>query len=379
MIQWLIDREKMGDAPTRFLIVKTSSLGDVIQAFSALNYLCSKFPLAKIDWVVEERFASIVAAHPLVQRAISFDIKRFKKRWRQRGFWHSLWKSWRAVRRARYDAVFDLQGNCKSGVITFLSRSASKVGFGKKSVREWPNILATKTRFEIPRDINIRLQYVKLIQMYFQDDSSFAIEGVRFKIPQEAKERLEHLLKAPELQTQERVMVCPGSKWINKQLPFETLVSLLGKIEEAMHCSFLLMWGAEEEKEMCQAIQRRFSHCSAVIEKLELPLWQNLIAEADLVIAVDSSALHLSGTTSTPTFSIFGPTSPEIFKPVGPTHYAYRGACPYLKVFEKQCPLLRSCATGACIRNISADVLFDHFWSWWQNQRAGVTADRKQH
>jgi heptosyltransferase I len=350
----------------QFLIVKTSSLGDIIQAFSVLNYLHGKFPAAVVDWVVEERFAAIVAAHPLVRRAIFFDIKSFKKRWRQIKFWRDLKRSYQSLRQCRYDAVFDLQGNCKSGAITWLSHGSEKVGFGKKSVREWPNILATRVRFDMPRTINIRLQYVGLIQHFFQDESPVELTGVRFKLSEEQKELLGRLLSARELQRKERVMVCPGSKWINKQLPLETLADLLGKIEKELSCSFLLMWGAEEEREVCQAIQRRFADFSVVIDRLELPLWQNLMNEADLVIAVDSSALHLCGTTSTPSFSIFGPTSPEIFKPVGPSHFAFQGTCPYQKVFSKQCPLLRSCSTGACIRNLSADDLFDHFWSWWR-------------
>ena len=352
---------------SQFLIVKTSSLGDIIQAFCVLNYLHKRFPLASIDWVVEERFASIVAAHPLVRRTIGFDIKRFKKRWREIGFWRSLVYALRALRAVRYDALFDLQGNCKSGAITFLSRSVAKVGFGRKSVREWPNVLATRIHFDIPLTINIRMQYVSLIQRFFHDESIVDLEGVRFKIDSEQQKRIQSLLRAPELEIKKRVMVCPGSKWINKQLPLETLSSLISRIEQAMHCSFLLVWGAEEEREICRSLQSRFSSCSIVVERLELPVWQNLMSEVDLVIAVDSSALHLCSTTTTPSFSIFGPTLPEIFKPIGSSHLAFQGTCPYHKVFEKQCPHLRSCSTGACIRNLQAGELFDYFWSWWQS------------
>jgi len=371
----------MSENKPRFLIVKTSSLGDIIQAFSTLNYLHKRFPSAMIDWVVEKRFATIVDAHPLVRRSIAFDIKRFKTRWRELRFWRILAQSFKALRSEQYDAVFDLQGNCKSGVITFLSQSKAKVGFGRKSVREWPNVLATRVRFEIPRTINIRMQYLRLIQLFFhlehpglkgevsslEDESAVDVQGVRFKIDSMSQALIQSLLEAPELRRGKRIMICPGSKWINKQLPQDTLASLMNKIEEALHCSFLLVWGAEEEREICGSLQRQFSSCSCVIDRMELPLWQNLMNEMDLVIAVDSSALHLCGTTSTPSFSVFGPTSPEIFKPVGATHFAYQGSCPYQMIFEKQCPLLRSCSSGACIRNLNADELFGHFWKWWQN------------
>lgn len=356
---------KKGDEK-RFLIVKTSSLGDIIQSFDVLNYLHCKFPDASIDWVVEERFISIVSAHPFVNRAIAFDIKKIKQRWDEKKFWQSLWTAFRSMRQIRYDLLFDLQGNCKSGAVTLLCRSKIKIGFGKKSVREWPNILATHRRFDISRSINIREQYINLVQKFFADHSSIEYEGVRFKINSADQKRLDTLLSFPQLQKTMRVMVCPGSKWINKQLPQETLELLLSKMENALRCSFLMIWGTDEEKNSCLAINQRFSHCSVVVDRLEVPLWQNLMSEVDLVVAVDSSALHLCATTSTPSFSIFGPTSPDVFKPLGSHHFAFRGVCPYKIVFDKQCPLLRSCLSGACIRDIPADRLFDQFWTWWR-------------
>jgi heptosyltransferase I len=350
---------------TRFLIVKTSSLGDIIQSFDVLNYLHQRFPQASIDWVVEERFASIVAAHPFINRVIAFDIRKIKSAWREKKNWKSLLDSIRSMRQSRYDLLFDLQGNCKSGFVTLLCHSDIKVGFGKKCVREWPNVLATHQRFEISRSMNIRQQYVSLVQKFFNDQSFIELKGIRLRIDEKEIGRLQSLFSLPLFHGKKRVMICPGSKWSNKQLAQDTLEGFLDKIENALSCSFLLIWGNEEERKCCLSIHRRFSHCSIVVDRLELPVWQNLMCEVDLVVAVDSSALHLCATTSTPSFSIFGPTSPDVFKPSGTHHFAYQGVCPYKKIFEKQCPDLRSCSTGGCIRDISADQLIDSFWNWW--------------
>src|SRR5882724_4710863 len=105
--------------PASILIVKTSSLGDIIQAFNVLDDLHNRFPTASIDWAVEASFHSIVAAHPLVRRAIPLAIKRRR----------NLWGALRALRQDRYDLVFDLQANCKSGLITLLARGGIKVGY----------------------------------------------------------------------------------------------------------------------------------------------------------------------------------------------------------------------------------------------------------
>lgn len=355
---------------SRILIVKTSALGDIIQAFAVLNELKELFPDAEIDWVVEKRFASIVSCHPLVSRTIAIESKAWKR---------NLWQQIKELRQSSYRYLFDLQGNCKSGLLTLLAKSRHKVGYSIRSVREWPNILAMKSRFEVPSGLNIRLQMLSLIEQFFKRTRKLTepefcnylkrkcgnIEGVRLKISAEESALIAQILKAPELQKENKFMVCPGSKWRNKRLPLETWKQFLGKIDQLVDSCFLLMWGNEEEKAICEQLKSLLGSHALVVDRLDLPVWQNLMSEMSALIAVDSGALHLCGTTSTPSFSLFGPTMPEIFKPLGSHHLSLRGECPYLRSFEKQCPLLRSCPTGACIRHLEAEAIFQSFKNWW--------------
>lgn len=339
--------------PSRILIVKTSSLGDIIQSFIILGDLKRRFPHALIDWAVEASLSPIVAAHPLISRAIPLDIQKRK----------NLFQGCRELRKEKYDLIFDLQANCKSGIITMLARGKVKVGYGLKSVREWPNILATNIRFEVSKQQNIRLFYLELIERYFQSSFSREEEGVRFKINAEEQKKIVQILTP--LPAGPKIMVCPSSKWANKQLNKATWASFLQKVENYCKCSFLLVWGDELEQTLCRDLAVQLKK-AIVIEKLPLSTWQNLMNELDLVIAVDSSALHLCATTRTPSFSVFGPTSPNIFKPIGERHFAIQGTCPYGRTFEKQCPVLRSCPTGACIKDLKTESLFQAF----QNQCA---------
>jgi len=334
--------------PASVLIVKTSSLGDIIQAFHVLNDLHGRFPSVAIDWVVEAAFHPIVAAHPLVRRAIFLDIKGRK----------GLWKGLRELRREKYDLIFDLQGNCKSGMIALLARGKVKVGYDFRSVREWPNVLATHVRFHVSEQESIRTFYLKLIEQYFQTPRLAEMEGVRFHIGSEEKQKISQILG--KVLSHCKIMVCPGSKWVNKQLKSETWAAFLQKVEQVTQASFLLIWGDELERALCEELAAGLK-TALVVDKLPLPTWQNLMNEVDLVIAVDSSALHLCGTTSTPSFSIFGPTSPEVFKPIGQRHFAIQGSCPYGREFKKQCTVLRSCPTGACIKGLTAEALFEGF------------------
>lgn len=301
------------------LIVKTSALGDVIQALPVLDALEGH----AVDWVIEERFLPLIQSHPLIRRAIPISME-------------SPLSSLRAVRQSRYDLVFDLQGNCKSGLFALAARAPTKVGFGFKTVREWPNLFATHRHYNPPPHLNMRLQYLHLIESYFQKPMPLKII-------------------TPVSRPLKTVMVCPGSKWINKQLPLNTWIAFLKKID----ASFLFVWGDEREKMMCEQMQKQLG--GVVSKKLSLSEWEQRMREVDLVIAVDSSALHLAGMTQTPTFSIFGPTSPELFKPLGDHHKSYWGKCPYSRQFVKTCPVLRTCPTGACMNDICAGDLYETF------------------
>ncbi len=339
---------KNGVYPARVLIIKTSSLGDIIQAFSVLNDLKKRYPKILIDWVVEASYFSVVAAHPLVHRAISISRGAF-------------WASLKNLRKEKYDLVFDLQGNCKSGVYTLFSRGKVKVGYGFRSVREWPNLLATQVRYSVSKNQNIRLFYLQLLERYFREKSTLDTEGVCFSLGSGEKEKISQIL-APVCNSF-KIMVCPGSKWVNKQLPLGTLTAFLQRVEKEYDASFLLVWGTEREKADCDQIKTHLQN-AYLVDRLAIPTWQNLMNEVDLVIAVDSSALHLCATTSTPSFSIFGPTSSSVFKPTGSHHLAIQGKCPYGRSFEKQCPVLRTCPTGSCIRSLSPDELFSAFTEW---------------
>ncbi|NGX49359.1 MAG: Lipopolysaccharide heptosyltransferase 1 [Candidatus Anoxychlamydiales bacterium] len=348
----------------KVLIVKTSSVGDIIQAFNVLDYFHERFKDIEIDWVVEKANLSLINSHPLINNAILFDMKTWKKKLLKKRTRKSFFSFVRFLRKKRYDVVFDLQGNCKSGLVTLLSNAKKKVGFSKKSVKEWPNLLATKVHIDVDKNINMRLQNLDLIKKYFNDDKPFEIKGARLKISKVQEGILKKILLSKNLNTKTKIMVCPGAKWPNKQLSFETLFSFLKLVQKKLDASFLFIWGNDLEKFVANKLKGEFED-SIVVDKLSFPVWQNLMNDVDLVVAMDSSSLHLCGTIETYSFSVFGPTNNQVFKPIGDRHFAYQGKCPYDEKFDKQCPILRSCRTGACIRYLKSEEIFDSFINWW--------------
>jgi len=398
----------------RFLIVKTSALGDIVHAFPVARYLKERFPEAQIDWVAEESAVELVRANPDVSNVFCLQTKK----WRKSLFTYNSKKEMRAfckmLRTHMYEAIFDLQGNIKSGMVTFLARGKHKVGFGSKTVAEWPNILATNARYNPEPHQNIRTDYLSIVQQFFNDITPWKISPTKLVISSEESKIIDEILSqsstkkiiletaiqgdkvmqdfesgsfamgvdhsqkvkatpiandygskdcvnlSPSIAVS-RIMVCPGAAWPNKQLSLSTLSELLQSLLKKEASFFLFTWGSAQEKKNVETLHSLFPNNSAIVPKMSLPVLQNLMSKVDLVIAMDSLPLHLAGTTQTATFSVFGPSSAEKYCPLGSQHHAFQGPCPYGRTFEKRCPILRTCPTGLCIKGLKSDRLIKIF------------------
>lgn len=344
----------------KILIVKSSALGDIIHAFPAVQYLRKRFPQAQIDWVVEASFAELVQAHPDVNNVIPFNSKKWRQNLFKLDTWRDIRKFLKTLTSTTYDYLFDLQGNFKSGLINFFVKGGSKVGFGLATVKERINVLFTNKRYNPPIHFNIREDYLFIAQSPFKDTER-KVEGIQLKINEEGEKRIKRILEDPNVSHGKKIMVCAGSNWPNKQLSLPTLKSFLEKIAKNQEVSFLFAWGTSEEKKGAEELALAFpGHC-IVMDRLPLPLLQNLMSRIDLVIAMDSLPLHMAGTAGTPTYSVFGASLAAKFKPMGQRHRAFQGACPYGRTFVKRCSVLRTCKTGACVKDIQAEDLYNDF------------------
>ncbi len=334
----------------KILIVKTSAIGDIIHTFPVVDYLRHRFPKAEIDWVVEKGNRALVSAHPEIHKVYSVDTQT----WRKGVFTSSTWQQIKAFKselaQTSYDLLFDLQGNTKSAFITFFANAKEKIGFGWDTVKEKPNMLVTTKRYSTPPGMSVRKRNLHLVKSYLGELHQLP-RKTTLTLTSEEQARLDSILIHSIT-----YMVAFGSKWTNKRLSVDVLQEFLLKLS----ANFMFVWSTPEEKIIAEKLAQSFPN-STTLGDLTLPLWQAIMQKVDCVIAMDSAALHLCATTSTPTFSVFGPSLASIFKPDGEQHVAIQGTCPYNKTFAERCPILRTCKTGACIRNITADQLFESF------------------
>lgn len=358
-----------------FLIVKTSSIGDVIQSFHLIPYLKRRFPGCEIDWVVEKGIAPLLGAHPDLDRVIEVDTKVWRKN--LIGSRKAIGDFRRLLRQKKYDALFDLQGNTKSACITALARAEKKVGYGWKTLPEKTNFFVTSVHLPCEDTDSVRDRYSRLLLDFFGDEHIEETMELQLKLNAEEESHLERLTQLGFQHP--RLMVCFGSNWKNKQLTEETLTTFLHRIQEKCAPTFFFSYGNDAEKLVADRLERELGSTSHTAGGMSLPLWQRFMGTVDAVIAMDSAALHLCATTKTPTFSLFGPSSALMYKPVGKQHHAFQGSCPYAIEFEKRCPHLRSCHTGACLREVSTETLFGHFETFWESLEQSVLTTLPSH
>ena len=114
------------------LVIKPSSLGDIVHALQVVQTLARERPECRITWVVRDRFSGLVQAAPFVHEVIIF---------RRRDGWGAFWRLLRQLRRRRFDVVWDLQGLLRSGLMTLAARAPEK--WGRPDAREGAGILYT--------------------------------------------------------------------------------------------------------------------------------------------------------------------------------------------------------------------------------------------
>ncbi|KKL45471.1 hypothetical protein LCGC14_2355360, partial [marine sediment metagenome] len=140
--------------PKKILIVRLSAIGDVVHVLPALRSLRSNFPDSKITWLVEDKASDILTGHPDIDEVITFPRRKWQRNILKinkiTNTVFEIFSFYKKLRKDCYDIVIDFQGNLKSGVMTIMTGSENRIGFGKGYCKEF-NYLFTKYRIRPPR------------------------------------------------------------------------------------------------------------------------------------------------------------------------------------------------------------------------------------
>lgn len=290
----------------KVLIVKLTSMGDLIHVLPAVSDAAKQIPHIHFDWVADESFAEIPHMHAAVDDVIIAANRRWKK-----NLWQTLKKGellsfWRHLRRKKYDVIIDAQSNLKGAVITYFARGF-RCGVDKHNTREKFAYLAYDKSFPIAYEQHAITRLRKLFAASLgytlpMTSPDFAID--REKLPQLPVTLPDHYL-----------VFVHSTTWNTKHWP-EAYWQQLIQIATDAGYHVALPWGSILEKQRAERLASTNAQ-TTVLPRLSIPEFARLIIQAKGAVCVDTGFGHLTAALNVPAVHLYGPTDPALIGATG--------------------------------------------------------------
>lgn len=276
----------------KILLVKTSSLGDIVHNLPVASDIRAALPGAEIDWVVEQSFAAIPRMHPAVARLLPVEVRRWRSSWWRGDTRAQVGAFLNELRRQSYDAVIDTQGLLKSAVIARAARGA-RFGLDFSSAREPLSLFYDRT-YSVPWTLHAVERNRRLAALALGYTAPAGVEyGVRARRPDFGwlpAGRYAILVHA----TSAREKLWPENNW-----------AVLGRTLASGGQRCVLPWGSADERARSERIAAAIPN-AIVPPLLALDELASLLTGASAVAGVDTGITHLAAALKTVTVGIYG-------------------------------------------------------------------------
>jgi heptosyltransferase-1 len=326
----------------KVLIVKMSSLGDVIHTLPAIEDAYQHRPDIQFDWVIEEAFQEIPAFHPAVRRVIPIRLRAWRKKWWAKAVWQEIWLFIQQLRENEYDVIIDAQGLLKSALVSRLSKG-KRAGLNFSSAREPIASLFYHQKINIPK----KQQAITRIRALLSHVLGYPelVSPPQLNIPDE--KLTPYTLPNPYL------VFLHATTWPTKHWPETYWVELTTLALQAGY-QVVFPWGNAAEKERADRLSKQ---AGIVLPALNLKTLTFILKHAAGCIAVDTGLGHLSALLGTPTLSLYGATSPHLTGTVGKQYLSTLSCAPCLK---RQCRISAD-VYPPCMSSLMPESVFHDF------------------
>lgn len=322
----------------KILIVKPSSLGDIVHSLPFLNSIRSCFPKAEIHWVVAKGFEDILDENPMIDKLIVINKDMWKKILKTGETIKEVKTLFSRLKSERYDLVVDLQGLFRSGMITMATRAPERVGFAeaREGSRLFYNI-----KVKGGKGVHAVDRYMKVAGAIGCDTGNIIFPFPLFKNDLKEIKKIKNGMK-------DYAVLVPGARWDTKMWPAE----YYGKLASMLPMKTFVIGSSKDMVLAEKVVKASKGKAFSLIGKTNLKELIDILRDARMVVSNDTGPMHIAAGLRVPVVAIFGPTSPAKTAPYGQGHIIIKSEEKCAPCFKKKCRNMK------CMREIYVDMVF---------------------
>ncbi len=327
----------------KILILKPSSLGDVIHALPVLRLLKRHLPESEIYWWIDSALAPLLEGDPDLTGLIRFE----RQRWAYPRYWHEVVQSVRQTRARHFDWVIDLQCLARSAVFAWFANGKFLAGLDeiREGARGFYDVAAPRESFHThavdwylsvlkPLGVPIDREFVWL------PERPAVAAAVQAKWPQG---------------TARWIALQPGTRWVNKRWPTEYFTSLVRQLAaETPDLRFAILGGRDDQAIGQSIATASPGSCLNLCGQTSLPEMIEWVRRCELMVTNDTGPMHVAAALGKPMVALFGPTEPRRTGPYRQLDDVLRMDLPCSPCLSHRCHFARP---NECLKTISPQMV----------------------
>lgn len=320
---------------TRFLIIRLSSIGDVLHSTPVAQALKTALPNCHITWLVGQVPSDLLSSNPYIDELYIWPRERWENHMR-RGQFKEAWQLWKKLQfdlqAKKFHVVLDIHGLFLSGMIAAASKAPRRIGMGNTQELNW--LFMNEIAPSLPQEVHVIQRYLSVLK-------PLGIHSIEYEmtlqLPTEVLTFASNFLRSHGVKEKDTIIALnPGTTWASKNWPTEYYTAVANALQNHGH---ILLCGGPAEELLGKAIEEQ---CKVpvinAINQTSLLQLAALISKCNVLVTGDTGPLHMGIALNVPTISLFGPTDPKKFGPLTGEHIVLQESMDCRPCHKKSCP-----------------------------------------
>jgi lipopolysaccharide heptosyltransferase II len=327
----------------KILILKPSSLGDVIQALPVLRLLKRHWPMAEIYWWIDAGLAPLLEGDPDLAGSVRFE----RKRWGNPRHWPEMWRSILSLRRAHFDLVIDLQCLARSAAFGWLASGHTLIGLDeiREGSRGFYDVAIPRTSF-----------HMHAVDWYLSVLPALGVPTQRSYEWLPGRPAVAQAIRDQWPGGGRWIALQPGARWLNKRWPVSHFAELVRRLAQSDPEVRFVILGDRGDQPLGELISSRAAErCLNLCGRTSLPEMIEWVRRCDAMVTNDTGPMHAAAALGKPLIALFGPTEPCRTGPYGQLDKVIRQQLPCAPCLKSRCHFDKP---EECLRAISPAQVF---------------------